>query len=88
MNDKRMKVNIKRTRYIIVRDKKEVFCGIAQNYKFKEIDNLGDTAIKTYLSENKARASFISSWYGAEKLIDSGRIEFIKVIEAISGVEE
>lgn len=76
-------VDIKRERWVIIRDEDEIFCGLSRNYQFKKIDEVGDTAIKTYLSENKARASFISSWWNAEKWIASGSIKFVKVIESI-----
>lgn len=83
-----MGVDIKRIRWIIIRDEKEIFCGLARHYEFKPIENIGNTAIKTYLSENKARASFISSWDDAEKEIENGRIRFAEVIENVKEVGE
>ena len=60
-------MEIRRTRYIIMRNNRtEIFCGLARNYEFKPVDNIGDTSIKTYMSEKKAKSSFISSWYTAE----------------------
>ena len=56
-------MKISRKRYIITRNnRKEIFCGLARNYTFKDINNLGNTAIKTYQSENTARVSFKNSW--------------------------
>lgn len=56
-------MKIQRKRYVIMRNNRtEIFCGLARNYKFKSIDDIGDTAIKTYLSKAKALASFDSSW--------------------------
>lgn len=56
-------MEIKRKRYIITRNNHtEIFCGLARDYKFKNINDIGDTAIKTYASESKARASFKNSW--------------------------
>lgn len=83
-----MSIDIKRIRWIVIRDGKEIFCGLAQHYEFKPIENIGNTAIKTYLSENKARASFISSWYDAKKEIENGRIRFAEVIENVKEVGE
>lgn len=40
----------------------EIFCGLARNYQFKNVNEIGDTAVKTYLSKNKALASFENSW--------------------------
>lgn len=79
-----MKVDIKRERWIVVRDKTEIFCGLARDYKFKKFDKISDTPIKTYLSEAKARAGFLLSWWDGQRLIDEGRIEFVKVVETIS----
>lgn len=61
-------MKIERKRWVIMRNNRtEIFCGLARHYEFKPVDNIGNTAIKTYLSENKALSSFESSW---------GRIDF------------
>ena len=39
---------ITRKRYIIVRNGTHIMCGLAREYFFKPIDNIGDTQIKTY----------------------------------------
>lgn len=75
-----MKIGIKRKRWVIVRDDKDIFCGLARHYGFKPISELGDTAIKTYLSKNKAIASFESSW-GVE--YDGLRYKAVEVVERI-----
>ena len=69
---------IKRERWVIVRDGMEIFCGLSRNYKFKPIDDIGDTPIKTYLSRNKAISSFQSSW-GAF----NDRYECVKITERV-----
>ena len=69
---------INRERWVIVRDGKDIFCGLARNYKFKPIDDIGDTPIKTYLSRNKAISSFNSSWTQA---FNDERYECIKITE-------
>ena len=53
---------ITRKRYIIVRNGTHIMCGLAREYHFKPIDNIGDTQIKTYSSEKKAIAGFERSW--------------------------
>ncbi len=78
-----MKFHIQRYRWVVVRDGKDIFCGLAQNYEFKAIDNIGDTAIKTYRSIKTAENSFRRSWRHADELIEAGRIEFVKVVEQI-----
>lgn len=56
-------MKITRKRYIITRNNQtEILCGLSQNYTFKRIDNIGNTAIKTYQSENTAITSFKKSW--------------------------
>lgn len=58
-------MKIQRKRWVIMRNNRtEIFCGLARSFNFKPVDDIGNTAIKTYLSENKALASFESSWYG------------------------
>lgn len=59
---KMTKINIKRKRWVIVRNGTDIFCGLARHYEFKPIDDIGNTAIKTYLSRKKAIASFENSW--------------------------
>lgn len=53
---------ITRKRYIIVRNGTHIMCGLAREYYFKPIDNIGNTQIKTYSSEKKAIAGFERSW--------------------------
>jgi len=55
-------MKISRKRWVIIRNSKDIFCGLSRAFQFKAIYNIGDTAIKTYLSRNKAIASFQSSW--------------------------
>ncbi len=78
-------LTIKRTRYVVVNNHNEIFCGLAQHYTFKPIDNLGNTAIKTYLSERKAQLSILSSWHGSTKEdFEDGTFRVIKVTETIA----
>ncbi len=78
-----MEVNIIRTRYAIVLDDEKIYCGLARDHHFKPLDDVKNGNVKTYLSEIKARNSFIYSWQGAGKLIDDGRIKFVKITELI-----
>lgn len=79
-------INIKRERWIIVLDNKEVFCGLAKNYWFKPLDNMGNTSIKTYRSEETALSAFKKSWFHPENMIQTGRIRAVKVIESIQEI--
>ena len=79
-------MEITRKRWVIVKDD-EIFCGLARNYGFKSIDDIGNTAIKTYVGKQKAESSFEQSWSGGEELLKSGRAKAIEVIESIVSIE-
>lgn len=81
-------INIERERYIIIKDDTYMFCGLARQYEFKDISNIGNTAIKTYVSEKTALSSFRQSWWNAEELIESGCIKIIKIKEIITEIGE
>lgn len=80
-------MKIERERWAIIKGD-EIFCGLARNYQFKSIDNIGNTAIKTYLSKNKAESSFITSWRDGKELLESGEAKVVKVIESLISIEE
>jgi hypothetical protein len=80
-------MRISRERWVIIRNDTDIFCGLARNYEFKPIDNIGNTAIKTYLGKNKAEASFRQSWHRGEELLKNGSVKAVKVIETIEGVD-
>ena len=82
-----MKLHIQRYRWVIVRDRKDILCELAQGYQFKNIGAIGCTAIKTYSSEQKARLDFLRNYKWADELIDTDRIEFVEVIESL-GTQE
>lgn len=81
-----MFLQIKRERWVIVKGE-EIFCGLARNYQFKSINNIGNTAVKTYLSQNKAETSFASSWRGGSKMLENGEVRAVKVIESLTAVQ-
>lgn len=84
-------MNITRIRYVVMTsDRKKIFCGLARNYQLKDIEDIGDTSIKTYLSERKAKSSFLSSWYDSEEedFLDGGKYIVVKVIESITEIEK
>lgn len=81
---------IKRIRYVVVRTKDEaVFCGLARHYQFKTLDELGDTEIKTYMSEAKAKASFLNSWWDSKKEdFENGTYKVVKVFQILEADKE
>lgn len=83
----RKAIKIERERWVIVRGN-DIFCGLARHYKFKPIEDVGNTAIKTYLSKGKAESSFISSWCDGKKLLECGEAKAVKVVESLVSVEE
>lgn len=75
-------MRIQRKRWVITRNnRKEIFCGLARNYQFKPVDDIGDTAIKTYLSKNKALSSYANSWRNPQFEVDA--VEVVETIEMI-----
>lgn len=80
-------MKIERERWVIVKDDK-IFCGLARNYQFKPINDIGNTAIKTYLSKTKAESSFSNSWYYGKELLDAGMAKAVKVIESLISIGE
>lgn len=76
-------MKIERKRWVIMRNNRtEIFCGLARSFNFKPVDNIGNTAIKTYLSKNKALASFDSSWYGTPDF----EVEAVEITETYEAV--
>lgn len=73
-------IKIERKRYVIVRDGKDIFCGLARNYDFNPICEIGNVAIKTYMSEKKAISSFNNSWY---EDYDGIRYKVVEVTESV-----
>ena len=48
-------MKIERKRYVVMRkNRTEIWCGLAQNFHFKKIDEIGESAIKTYRTEKQA----------------------------------
>ena len=55
-------MQIERTRYVVMRkNRTEIWCGLAQNYHFVNVDEIKDVAIKTYRTKKQAESS-CSSW--------------------------
>lgn len=75
-------MRIERERWVIMRNNfTEIFCGMARNYQFKPVDDVGNTAIKTYRSKNTALSSFESSWHRPDFEVEAVRIK--EVYESI-----
>ena len=55
-------MKIERNRWCVMRNNRtEIWCGLSKSFHFKSIDNIGDTAIKTYRTAAQAKAG-CSSW--------------------------
>lgn len=75
-------MKIQRKRWVIMRNNRtEIFCGLARNYTFKRVDDIGNTAVKTYLSKNKALASFDDCWFRPD--FDVEAVEITETFESI-----
>lgn len=55
-------MRIERTRYVVMRNNRtEIWCGLARSFSFKKVDEIGETAIKTYRTRKQAESG-CSSW--------------------------
>ena len=79
------KLKIERKRYVIMTsDKEEIFVGIARNMHFRKLEELGDVSVKTYLSEKKAKSSFLQSWSGSKKSdFETGKYIIVPITETL-----
>ena len=77
-------MKIKRKRFVVMRNNRtEILVGLARNYYFKKIDEIGDSAIKTYLSEKKAKSAcdcWNARWLGDVEILPVQ--EIIEIIGA------
>ena len=76
-------MKMQRKRWVVIRNGNEIFCGLATQFTFKPIDNIGDTAVKTYLSKAKAESGFRKSW----RLPDRENWKAVEVTETIESEE-
>ena len=55
-------MKIERKRYVVMRNNRtEIWCGLSKHFYFKKVEEVGETAVKTYRTEGQAKAS-CSSW--------------------------
>ena len=60
-------MNFSRERWVVFRESdNKIFCGNARNYQWKDLKDIGNTNICTYMSEKKAISSACAS-YGYSK---------------------
>ena len=75
-------MKIQRKRWVIMRNNRtEIFCGLARSYTFERVDEIGNTAVKTYLSKNKALAAFDDSWFRPD--FDFEAVEITETFESV-----
>jgi len=80
---------IKRKRFVVMTsDRKRIFCGLARHYELKNVDEIGDTPIKTYMSERKAKSSFLSSWWDSKEddFNPGGKYIVIPIMETVAEI--
>lgn len=71
-------MKIQRKRYVVMRNNRtEIWCGLSRDFVFKPIDNIGDTAVKTYRTAKQAKTC--SSWNRDFEIVPA--IETIEVEE-------
>jgi hypothetical protein len=60
-------MNFSRERWVVFRElDNKIFCGSARNYEWRDLKDIGNANICTYMSEKKALAAARSS-YGYEE---------------------
>lgn len=70
---------LKRPRYIIKRkDNGYVFCGLAKQFKFNPLDDIGDYSIEIYRSKSIALDYFNRNWHS-----DKPELEIVKINEIL-----
>lgn len=75
-------MKIERKRWIVMRNNRtEVLCGLARAYEFKPVDQIGNTAIKSYRSEKQALAAFWTHYF-------IRNVEVVPVLESVEVLEE
>lgn len=66
-------MKIQRKRFVIMRNNRtEILVGLSRNFYFKKIEEIGDAAIKTYMTESKAhsaRSSWSPAWLGDAEIV-------------------
>lgn len=71
-------MKIQRKRFVVMRkNRTEIWCGLSKSFCFKSVDEVGETAIKTYRTEKQAKSG-CSSW--------DRDFEVVPVIETIEMV--
>ena len=72
-------MEITRKRYVVMRkNRTEIWCGLARTFYFKPIDQVGETAIKTYRTRKQAESG-CSSWDRDFEVVEV--TETIKIVE-------
>lgn len=73
-------MRIERKRYVVMRkNRAEIWGGLAQHYRFRAIEDIGDYPIKTYRTEKQALSS-CSSW--------DRDFEVVPVIETLESTDQ
>ena len=82
-------IEIIRKRYIILRTQdNSIFCGLARQFHFTKLTELKNEPLKTYLSESKAKSSFLQSWWKATREdFENGTYKIIEVEESVQEVK-
>ena len=77
-------MKIERKRWVIMPyNRTEIFCGLAKNYEFKPVDEIGNTAIKTYRSRFTALSGFKKSWHSLDF-----EVEAVEIRETYESVQD
>ena len=68
-------MNFSRERWVVFRSSdNKIFCGQARNYMWKDLADIGNTNICTYMSKNKAIAAVRASYGYSDSQIRAERV--------------
>lgn len=68
-------MNLVRERWVVFRESdNKIFCGSARNYEWRDIKDIGNARIATYMSEKKALSSAAASYGYTNEQIRAERV--------------
>lgn len=68
-------MNFSRERWVVFRTiDNKIFCGSARNYKWKDLNDIGNTNICTYMSKNKALSAAKTSYGYTDDQVRAERV--------------
>jgi hypothetical protein len=75
-------MNFSRERWVVFRNlDNKIFCGSARNYEWRDLEDIGNARVVTYMSEKKAISSVTASYGYKPEQVKAERV-FEKLVSA------